>query len=187
MKTLFEKYSVVPVLTFKDSEGCDAATTAIATAKDLVAKGYPLMEVTLRTEEAWSAIEAIQVEVPEAIVGIGTVTKSKQLKQGNNLGVRFAVSPGLDPHLVRTAQDLDLFYLPGVATPSEVMEASKLGLSLLKFFPAEAAGGTSMLKSLAAPFPMIQFCPTGGINADNVEKYQSLSNVFCVGGAWIAK
>ena len=124
--------------------------------------------------------------MPEASVGVGTVLTTDQMKQAKEVGAAFAVSPGFDPTLVACAVDLDLFYMPGVATASEVMQAYAMELRCLKFFPAETMGGTATLSNFISPFGGIEFCPTGGIHESNLVKYLSLPNVFCVGGTWVA-
>jgi 2-dehydro-3-deoxyphosphogluconate aldolase / (4S)-4-hydroxy-2-oxoglutarate aldolase len=180
VKDKFQSAGVIPVLIFEKDE------YAVPTARALIAGGLDVLEVTLRTEAAWAALEAILTECPEATVGVGTVLDHEQMRRAKDLGASFAVSPGFHPFLVSTAQELDLFYMPGVATPSEVMQASSMGLSSLKFFPAEAAGGTAMLKSFISPFGAIDFCPTGGISTQNADEYRALKNVFCIGGSWVA-
>lgn len=180
MKPMFEAAGVIPVLIFDD------AGHAAPTAGALLAGGLDVLEVTLRTDASWAALENIIERFPEATTGVGTVLDRDQMKRAYDMGAKFAVSPGLDPDLVNCARELDLFYLPGVATPSEVMQARALGLKSLKFFPAEAAGGTAMLKSFISPFGDMSFCPTGGISAKNAPDYRALKNVFCVGGSWLA-
>mgnify|MGYP001294653863 CR=1 FL=1 len=180
MKSKFESVSVIPVLIFENAD--HAASTAGA----LIDGGLDVLEVTLRTEASWDAFDQIMTQYPNAVTGVGTVLGRDQMKRAKDMGAVFAVSPGFDPGLVECAQELDLFYMPGVATPSEVMQARALGLKTLKFFPAEAAGGTAMLKSFISPFGDVSFCPTGGISAENVADYRALKNVFCVGGSWVA-
>lgn len=180
MKSRFSTAGVIPVLTFEDSE--HAAPTAGA----LIEGGLDVLEVTLRTGAAWKSLERIMGQYPDAVTGVGTVLDRDQMKRATDIGAAFAISPGLDPGLVEYAAELDLFYMPGVATPSDVMHARALGLNALKFFPAEPAGGAAMLKSFTSPFADISFCPTGGINPDNAADYLALENVFCVAGSWLA-
>ena len=180
MKELFERAGVVPVLIFPKPE--QAGPTAAA----LVAGGLTVLEVTLRTEAAWQALDAIVSAQPDAVVGVGTVLEPEQMVRARGAGARFAVSPGFEPLLSEAAAATGLFYLPGVATASEVMRARRAGHRFLKFFPAEAAGGTAILQSFASPFRDIAFCPTGGVNAANLSEYLSLPNVACIGGSWVA-
>lgn len=180
MKDTFEAAQVIPVLIFDDP------TDAVPTADALIAGGLTVLEVTLRTEAAWAALAAIIERYPDVTVGVGTVLESSQMKRAKAAGARFAVSPGFDPDLAGLARSLKLDYLPGVATASEVIRAQRMGLSFLKFFPAEAAGGIPMLKAFASPFRDIVFCPTGGIGPDNAPDYLAQPNVACVGGSWVA-
>ncbi len=170
---------VIPVLKVEDPE------MAVPLAKALVAGGLPVLEVTLRTEAALEVISAM-TEVSGAIVGVGTVTHPEQFEQARQAGSRFAVTPGLTPALCEAAPDSGLPVLPGVMTPSELIEASEHGFKLLKLFPAEVAGGVAMLKSMAGPFADTGFCPTGGVTPENMMSYLSLKNVICVGGSWLA-
>ena len=171
---------VVPVLVI------DNLDDAVPLAAALVAGGLPVLEITLRTSVALAAIEAIAASVPEAMVGVGTVTSTVEMEQSINAGATFAVSPGCTSELATKAAGFELPYLPGVANPSDVMRALEHDLSVLKLFPAEAAGGTAMLKALAGPFPQVRFCPTGGIGPDNMLDYLRLDNVMTIGGSWVA-
>ncbi len=171
---------VVPVLVIED------LATAVPLAKALVAGGLRALEVTLRTPVALDAIEAISCSVPDALVGVGTLRKARDVDKAARAGARFGVSPGLNHAILDAAQAAELPMLPGVATPSEAMAAAERGFDLLKFFPAEANGGTSVLKAWADPLDGIRFCPTGGVTAENAIDYLSLRNVICVGGSWIA-
>ena len=180
MKDKLALAKVVPVLVFPD------AAYAIPTAHALVDGGLPILEITLRTDASWKALNDIVAAQPDATVGVGTVLKQDQLTRAKEAGAQFAVSPGFDPGLAAEAAALDVFYLPGVATASEVMSAQRAGLRLLKFFPAEAAGGRAMLQSFASPFGEIEFCPTGGIEPENMMDYLNLPNVTFVGGSWVA-
>lgn len=170
---------IVPVLTI------DRAEDGVPLARALVAGGVKVLEVTFRTEAAAEAAKAIIAEVPDAIVGIGTVLNGDDLRRAQALGARFAVSPGATPELLDAAADSDLPLLPGVATASEVMQAQARGFNLLKFFPAEQAGGIAMLRALAGPFPNARFCPTGGVGAANVAAWLAEPNVVAAGGSWL--
>ncbi len=141
--------------------------------------------MTLRTPVALAAIERLREKLPRAVVGAGTVTTPEELKAVKAAGAQFAISPGITSNLLRAGAHGDVPLIPGVATISELMTAKELGYSHLKFFPAEAAGGCAMLKSIAGPFPDIAFCPTGGIHQGNYRDYLALANVSCVGGSWI--
>lgn len=171
---------VIPVLAIADVD------KAVPLARALVAGGLRVIEITLRTACALDAIRQIAESVDDAIVGAGTVLSPQDLEKAKHAGARFAVSPGATQSLLSAAQKGDLPFLPGVATPSEIIAALDQGFSHLKFFPAEAAGGIPMLKSFAGPFPGVVFCPTGGIREDNLEAYLALTNVACVGGTWLA-
>jgi len=131
------------------------------------------------------AVHEIAKSVPEAIVGVGTVTRAQQFAEALEAGARFAVSPGLTDALVTASRGIDLPFLPGVFTPTEVMRAQELGFDALKLFPAQQAGGITMLKAIGGPLPGVKFCPTGGINAGNFAEYLQLPNVACVGGSWV--
>lgn len=170
---------IVPVLTI------DRVEDAVPLARALVAGGVNVLEVTFRTEAAVTAARAIIAEVPGAIVGMGTVLNGDDLRRALALGAQFAVSPGATAELLDAAADSALPLLPGVATSSEVMQAQAKGFNLLKFFPAEQAGGMPMLRALAGPFPATRFCPTGGINAANVATWLSEPNVVAAGGSWL--
>lgn len=171
---------VIPVLTVPSLEA------AVPLARALVAGGLKVLEITLRNEVAPGAIDAIIRAVPDAIVGAGTVVTAKQLGAMRELGCRFAVSPGTTPELLRAAEAEGLPLLPGVATASEAMGLIERGYTYAKLFPAEAAGGVALLRSLGEPLPQLRFCPTGGINAANAPAYLALPNVACVGGSWVA-
>lgn len=169
---------VIPVLTIERVE--DAAPIARA----LVAGGLPVLEVTLRTPAALEAIRAMR-DVPGAIVGAGTVLAPDQLEEAIAAGAAFAVSPGLTDSLGNAAAAASIPFLPGVATPSEVMRALDLGFTRLKFFPAEQSGGIPALKALTAVFRTVTFCPTGGITAESATSWLALESVACVGGSWL--
>lgn len=169
---------VIPVLVIKH------AIIARPLAEALVEGGLHVLEVTLRTPAALEVISAMS-EVPGSIVGAGTVLTPADVRAVKDAGARFAVSPGATDSLLAAAQEANLPLLPGAATVSEVMKLMALGYDMLKFFPAEAAGGVKMLKSIHGPLPDVRFCPTGGISADTFGHYLALPNVLCVGGSWI--
>jgi 2-dehydro-3-deoxyphosphogluconate aldolase/(4S)-4-hydroxy-2-oxoglutarate aldolase len=171
---------VVPVLTI------ERMADAVPLARALVRGGLPVLEITLRTATALAALKAIAAEVPDAVVGAGTVLKPGQFDQISQAGARFAVSPGGTPALVTAARAAGLPFLPGIQTVSEAMVLAEQGVGLMKFFPADAAGGLAWLKAVAAPLAGLRFCPTGGIGADTAPAYLSLANVACVGGSWVA-
>lgn len=171
---------VIPVVLIDDLK--DAVPLARALAKG----GLPAIEITLRTSAALDAIRLVAADVPEAIVGAGTILNSRQYAQAVDAGARFLVSPGTTVELLEAARGSDVPYLPGAATPSEVMALSEEGLSIMKFFPAEPAGGAAFLQALASPFAGVTFCPTGGIGLSNARDYLSLPNVICIGGSWVA-
>jgi 2-dehydro-3-deoxyphosphogluconate aldolase / (4S)-4-hydroxy-2-oxoglutarate aldolase len=170
---------VIPVITLRQ------AASAVPLARALVAGGLPVIEMTLRTPVALEAIRAIAAAVPDAIVGAGTVTEPAGFAAATAAGARFAVSPGFTPALSAAAKHTGLPFLPGVMTSSEIIAALGAGHELLKFFPAEPAGGIAALKALAGPFPQVTFCPTGGIHAELAKAYLALSNVIAVGGSWV--
>jgi 2-dehydro-3-deoxyphosphogluconate aldolase/(4S)-4-hydroxy-2-oxoglutarate aldolase len=170
---------VMPVIVIEE------AACAVPLARALLAGGVRVLEVTLRTPAALDAIRAIAMEVPEAIVGAGTILDPKDLQQARAAGARFGVSPGATTALLQAARDAGWPFLPGVATASEAMTALAQGYTALKFFPAAAAGGTAMLKALAGPLPQLRFCPTGGITPATASSYLALANVACVGGSWL--
>lgn len=171
---------VIPVLTI------DNAETAVPLARALLAGGLRVLEVTLRTESALAAISAIAREIPEAVVGAGTVLNADDYKRACDTGVRFIVSPGLTDQIRDVARKHTVPLLPGVVTASEIMRGLDAGLSHFKFFPAESSGGAAAVKAFAGPFAQVRFCPTGGITPDNARDYLALKNVSCVGGTWLA-
>ncbi len=158
---------------------------AVPVARALVAGGLPAIELTLRTPVALDAVAAIAAEVPEILVGAGTVVTPGQAKEAADAGARFLVSPGATPSLLAAMDETGLPFLPGVATVSEALAALEAGCTSLKFFPAEASGGAAFLASVAAPVPAVRFCPTGGITPTNAASYLALPNVGCVGGSWL--
>ena len=171
---------VMPVMVIQNLDD------AVPLAQALVAGGIKVLEITLRTPIALDAIRLISQEVKGAIVGAGTITTPEQLKAAEDAGAVFAISPGLTPTLLAAANDGNIALIPGISTLSELMLGMEYGLDHFKFFPAEAAGGIPMLKSIAGPIPQVTFCPTGGISPENYNSYLQLSNVACVGGSWLA-
>ncbi|GGQ45931.1 bifunctional 4-hydroxy-2-oxoglutarate aldolase/2-dehydro-3-deoxy-phosphogluconate aldolase [Streptomyces flaveolus] len=170
---------VVPVVVVDD------LADAVPLARALVAGGLPAIEVTLRTPVAVDAIRAIAEEVPGAVVGAGTVITPEQVGEVVAAGARFLVSPGWTDTLLEAMRGSGVPFLPGVSTTSEVVALLERGVREMKFFPAEAAGGTAYLKALAAPLPQARFCPTGGIGPASAPEYLALPNVGCVGGSWM--
>ena len=158
---------------------------AVPLAQALVAGGIRILEITLRTPQALDCMRAIAAEVPEAVVGAGTLRSSADVDAALHAGARFGVSPGLTPALARSCRELGLPLLPGVATASDIMAAQEQGLQALKFFPAMQAGGPALLKAWHGPFPEVMFCPTGGVHAGNAGELLALPNVACVGGSWL--
>lgn len=180
MAAIAAQAPVIPVLTV---EKIDAA---VPLARALVQGGLPVLEITLRTAVALEAIRAVADQVPEAVVGAGTVLDPAQLEQVQRAGCRFAVSPGCTNALAKAARSSGMPFLPGVQTVSEAMALRELGFEILKFFPADAAGGSTWIKAVAAPLSGVRFCPTGGITAETAPTYLALANVACVGGSWVA-
>ncbi|WP_328657158.1 bifunctional 4-hydroxy-2-oxoglutarate aldolase/2-dehydro-3-deoxy-phosphogluconate aldolase [Streptomyces sp. NBC_00334] len=170
---------VVPVVVLDD------LADAVPLARALVAGGLPAIEVTLRTPVALDAIRAIAGEVPDAVVGAGTLVTAEQVGEVVAAGARFLVSPGWTDVLLEAMRASGVPFLPGVSTTSEVVALLERGVREMKFFPAEAAGGTAYLKALAAPLPQARFCPTGGITPASAPEYLALPNVGCVGGSWM--
>jgi len=171
---------VIPVLTI------ERVADAVPLARALVKGGLPVLEITFRTEAALDALAAIARDVPEAVAGAGTVLDEAQVRQAMAAGARFGVSPGCTPALARAAMVADFAFLPGIQTVSEAMALRELGFGLLKFFPANVAGGTAWLKAAAAPLAGLRFCPTGGVEIGTASEYLALPNVACVGGSWVA-
>ena len=171
---------VIPVVTV------DGVDQAVGLARALAAGGLPVIEITLRTPSAMEAVAAVAAQVPEAVVGAGTVLDVADVARVKAAGAAFAVSPGLDLELVAAARAAGLPYLPGIQTSSEAMAARKAGLDALKFFPAKAAGGTYALQRLSPVYPTLLFCPSGGIVSDDAPAYLALANVACVGGSFPA-
>ena len=177
---ILEGQPVIPVLKI------DRLADAVPLARALAAGGLPAIEITLRTPDAIDAIRLVADEVPEALVGAGTILSARNFDEAVDAGARFIVSPGTTQELLDCARASDVPFLPGGITPSEIMSLKEEGYSILKFFPAEQAGGAAFLKSLASPLAGVRFCPTGGISLANAHDYLGLSNVICVGGSWVA-
>jgi len=178
---LFKSARVVPVLTINRLDD------AVPLARALVAGGVRMLEVTLRTKVAVDAAKAIIASVPDAIVGIGTILNADDLARAEALGARFGISPGATPELLKAAAASQLPFAPGVATASELMQALAHGFEVVKFFPAEQAGGIKALRALAGPFPRVAFCPTGGIGETNAPTWLAEPNVIAVGGSWLCR
>ena len=172
---------IVPVIVIERAE------QAVPLAKALVKGGLPVLEVTFRTSAAAAAIAAIRREVPEAVVGAGTLLSAEMLRRACDAGAAFGVAPGFDPAVVAEAKALGLPFCPGIATASELSQALSAGCRMVKFFPAEAAGGVGMIRNLLGAFRFtgVKFMPTGGVNPGNVAEYLSVPEVVCCGGTWI--
>jgi 2-dehydro-3-deoxyphosphogluconate aldolase/(4S)-4-hydroxy-2-oxoglutarate aldolase len=170
---------VIPVIAI------DNINHAVPLAKALVAGGIRVLEVTLRTEHGLPAIRAMVEQVPQAIIGVGTLTRGEEFAAARDAGAVFGVSPGLTPALIAAAKSSGLPLLPGVMTPSEVMMAREAGFRQLKLFPAVPAGGVGMLNAIAGPLPDVTFCPTGGVSQENAAQFLACNNVACVGGSWL--
>lgn len=170
---------VIPVIVLDD------VSHAVSVARALINGGVRMLEITLRTPQALACIETIARQVPEAVVGAGTVRQVADVKAAASAGAQFAVSPGYTSALGKACKEAGLTLLPGVATGSEIMQAQQDGYSQLKFFPAVQAGGVAMLQAWSGPFGDVQFCPTGGITASNASEFLALPNVVCVGGSWL--
>ena len=184
MKTIaeqFYEYGVVPVVVLED------AKDALPLAEALVAGGLPCAEVTFRTEAAEESIRLMSEKYPEMLVGAGTVLTTEQVDRATAAGAKFIVSPGFDPEIVDYCLEKEIPVFPGCITPSEVAQAVKRGLQVVKFFPAEQAGGVAMIKAMAAPYTTVKFMPTGGISAKNLEEYLSVPKIVACGGSWMVK
>ena len=179
LEMLFKEAKIIPVLTIDRLE--DAVPLALA----LVAGGVTTLEVTLRTPAAIEAAKAIISDVPDAVVGIGTILNADDLARAEALGAKFGISPGATPELLQAAAASRLPFAPGIATASDLMQALAHGFDLVKFFPAEQAGGIKALRALAGPFPNVLVCPTGGIGEANAATWLAEPNVVAVGGSWL--
>lgn len=170
---------VVPVVVLED------AKDAVPTAEAMLAGGVDVMEITFRTAAAPDAIKAVAENCPDVLVGAGTVITLDQCKKAVDMGAKFIVSPGFDPEVVGWCMENDIAVLPGCVTPTEIMAASKLGIKVFKFFPANVYGGLKAMKALSAPFVGIKFIPTGGVNGENIGEYFSAPFIHAVGGSWV--
>lgn len=184
MKTIaeqFREYAVVPVVVLDD------AKDALPLAEALTEGGLPCAEVTFRTEAAEESIRLMSEKYPEMLVGAGTVLTIEQVDRAVAAGAKFIVSPGFDPEIVDYCLEKDIPVFPGCVTPSEVAQAAKRGMKVIKFFPAEQAGGIARIKAMAAPYTMMEFMPTGGIGVNNLKDYLSFDKILCCGGSWMVK
>lgn len=177
----FYEVGVVPVVVLEDAED------ALPLAKALVEGGLPCAEVTFRTAAAADSIRLMSENYPEMLVGAGTVLSKEQVDTAVEAGAKFIVSPGFDPEVVDYCLEKNILVLPGCISPSEVAQAVKRGLKVVKFFPAEPAGGLPMIKAMAAPYSELKFMPTGGINAKNLNDYLNCDKIICCGGSWMVK
>lgn len=181
MQEQLKKFGVVPVVVLND------AKDALPLAKALVEGGLPCAEVTFRTEAAEESIRQMAAEYPRMLVGAGTVLATEQVDRAVNAGAKFIVSPGFDPEIVDYCLSKEIPIFPGCVTPSEVAQAVKRGLKVVKFFPAEQYGGVATIKALAAPYTMVRFMPTGGVSAKNLKDYLSCDKIVACGGSWMVK
>ncbi len=183
LKEMMWKMGVVPVIAIESSRA------AVPMADALIRGGLPIAEITFRTDAAAEVIRTLKKEKPGLLLGAGTILSVDNLLKAVDCGALFGVSPGLNPHVAKKAQEIGFPFFPGVMTPSEIEEGLSFGTKVLKFFPSEASGGTQMLKAVSAPYAHlgVKFIPTGGINMGNLEEYVSLDQVLAVGGTWIAK
>ena len=179
LEQLLSNVELLPVVTVADTDD------ALRLAEKLQNSGLNAVEITLRTDAALQSLSAVKSAFPDLTVAAGTVVNAEQMQAVADAGVDFAVSPGMTRELVDASLQANLPYLPGVATPSEMLVAGELGFCYLKLFPAMSVGGLSLLKSIAAPLPQFKFCPTGGLNEGNYEEFLALPNVVCVGGSWM--
>ena len=179
LAVLFGQATIIPVLTI------ERLADAVPLARVLVAGGVRTLEITLRTPVAIESAKAIMADVPEAVVGIGTILNADDLARAKGIGARFGISPGATPDLLKAAAASGLPFAPGIATASELMLALAHGFNLVKFFPAEQSGGIKALRALAGPFPDVRFCPTGGIGEANAASWLAEPNVVAVGGSWL--
>jgi 2-dehydro-3-deoxyphosphogluconate aldolase/(4S)-4-hydroxy-2-oxoglutarate aldolase len=180
IRDLVQLAPVIPVITI------EALEHAVPLARALAAGGLRVLEITMRTPVALAAIEAMRKAVPEAIIGVGTLTRPVDFAAADRAGAQFGVSPGLTPELAAAARGARFPLLPGVMTPTDLIAARAAGFDVLKLFPAQQAGGVPMLRALGGPFPDALFCPTGGITLASAPEYLALPNVACVGGSWLA-
>jgi 2-dehydro-3-deoxyphosphogluconate aldolase/(4S)-4-hydroxy-2-oxoglutarate aldolase len=178
-QSLLRRCRVLPVITAVDVESTVQLTRALASG------GMAAVEITLRTEAALDSIRAVKAQLPDILVAAGTITNPDDLDAAMDAGADFCVSPGLTEQLLRASSEMGVDFVPGVATASEVMLGLDYGYQCFKLFPAVAAGGINLLKSLAGPFPQVKFCATGGLTPENFRDFLALSNVVCCGGSWM--
>lgn len=176
---IIENCGIIPVVVLDD------AANAVPLAKALLAGGINICEITFRTAAAEESIRQIALNVPEMIVGAGTVITKEQLKAATDAGAKFIVSPGSDLEVIRYAKELGVYMLPGAVTPTEIMQLIKEDIKVVKFFPAENYGGLKTIKALSAPFPNIKFVPTGGVSLSNLTTYLEFDKIAAVGGSWL--
>jgi len=179
LRQIMQRAPVIPVIVVQELKH------AVSLAEALCSGGLTVLEVTLRTPVALDAIRAMRRAVPEAIVGVGTITRPEHFRQADEAGAQFGVSPGLTSTLAQASAEVPWPWLPGVMTPGELLQARALGFDLCKLFPAQQAGGIGMLKALNSVFPDVGFCPTGGISRENAPEFLAQPNVLCVGGSWV--
>ena len=180
-RDFWSKQEIIPVVVI------DSIDEAVPLAKKLIANSMARIEITLRTKAALGAIEKIRTEVPEAMVGAGTIVNAQNYQDALSAGAQFLVSPGSTPEIRQLFGDAPVPTLPGCATVSEAMELSNLGFEVAKFYPAMESGGVATLKAFASVLPNLGFCPTGGLTASNYREFLALPNVVCVGGSWVTK
>ena len=181
IEELFAELKVVPVVVLDDAKDAEPL------AKALVEGGLPCAEVTFRTEEAAESIRIMTEVYPDMLVGAGTVLTTEQVDKAVESGAKFIVSPGFDPEIVDYCIEKNIPVFPGCISPSEIAQAVKRGLKVVKFFPAEQSGGLAMIKAMASPYNMLKFMPTGGINTKNLKDYLACDKILCCGGSWMVK
>lgn len=177
----FQKIGIIPVVVLDDAKDAEAL------GKALMEGGLPAAEVTFRTEAAEESIRIMAEKFPDMLVGAGTVLTTEQVDRAVAAGAKFIVSPGFNPKVVKYCIEKNIPVTPGTQTPSEMEQAIELGLDVVKFFPAEPAGGLNMIKAVSAPYTMLKFMPTGGINAENVKEYLAFNKILACGGSWMVK
>ena len=177
----FQKIGIIPVVVLDDAKDAEAL------GKALMEGGLPAAEVTFRTEAAEESIRIMAEKFPDMLVGAGTVLTTEQVDRAVAAGAKFIVSPGLNPKVVKYCIEKNIPVTPGTQTPTEMEQAIELGLDIVKFFPAEPAGGLKMIKAVSAPYTMLKFMPTGGINAENVKEYLAYDKILACGGSWMVK
>ncbi len=180
LSTILQGPALLPIIQ------ADTPTEAVAIANAMYRGGIGSVEVVLRTVKALDCISAIRMHIPQLLVGAGTILSKADAQAAKNAGAQFLVSPASTPKLLQAMLDTDLPLAPGVSTPSEIALAIEMGLTELKFFPANLSGGSAMLKALSGIFQQVRFCPTGGISQQNLSEYLALKNVFVVGGSWVS-